>query len=142
MVDDDLGFTFALADALASRGIALVPARSVTQARSLFKSLKPNVGLLIINCRVHGVCALAAGGKAENCGAPALLLTRTWRSETCLWKSLKRRSFPVFGFSGRWNLTLGRRKRKLPEKKLGSEEQDLGVVNYNAGFSSQNGNPS
>ena len=60
MVDDDLGFTFALADALASRGIALVPARSVTQARSLFKSLKPNVGLLIINCRVHGVCALAA----------------------------------------------------------------------------------
>ena len=60
MVDDDLGFTFALADALASRGIALVPARSVTQARSLLKSLKPNVGLLIINCRLHGVCALAA----------------------------------------------------------------------------------
>ncbi len=28
----------------------------------------------------------------------------------------KRRSFPVFGFSGRWNLALGRGKRRLPEK--------------------------
>jgi DNA-binding NtrC family response regulator len=60
MVDNDPGFMFALADALASRGIALVPAQSVMQARSLLKSLKPNVGLLIINCRVRGVCALAA----------------------------------------------------------------------------------
>src|SRR6202140_1530158 len=60
MVDDDLGFTLALAGALASRGIALVPARSVMQARSLLKALKPNVGLIIINCHIHGVCALAA----------------------------------------------------------------------------------
>jgi DNA-binding NtrC family response regulator len=60
MVDDDLGFTFALAGALASRGIALVPARSVMQARALLKALTPNVGLIIINCRLHGVCALAA----------------------------------------------------------------------------------
>ena len=60
IVDDEPGFTFALAEALASRGIALVPARSVMQARSLLKSLKLNVGLLIINCRIHGVCALAA----------------------------------------------------------------------------------
>jgi DNA-binding NtrC family response regulator len=59
MVDDNLGFTFALAGALASRGIALVPARSVMQARALLKAFKPNVGLLIINCRIHGVCALA-----------------------------------------------------------------------------------
>jgi hypothetical protein len=55
------GFTVALAGALASRGIALVPARSVLQARALLKALTPNVGLLIINCRIHGVCALAAG---------------------------------------------------------------------------------
>src|SRR3984893_5389900 len=59
MVDDNLRFTFALAGALASRGIALVPARSVMQARSLLKALTPNVGLIIINCRLHGVCALA-----------------------------------------------------------------------------------
>jgi hypothetical protein len=59
MVDDDLGFTFALAEALASRGIALVPARSVIQARSFLRSLRPKVGLLIINCRVRGVCDLA-----------------------------------------------------------------------------------
>jgi len=30
----------------------------------------------------------------------------------------ERRSFPVFGFSGGWNLALGRGKRRLPEKKL------------------------
>jgi hypothetical protein len=35
--------------------------------------------------------------------------------------------FPVFGFSGGWNLALGRGKRRLPEKKLRSEEQDLEV---------------
>jgi hypothetical protein len=59
MVDDDLGFTLALAGALASHGIVLVPARTVIQARSLLRLHKPKVGLLIINCRIHGVCALA-----------------------------------------------------------------------------------
>jgi len=59
MIDNDPGFTFALADALASRGIVLVPARTVMQARSLLRLHKPKVGLLIINCRVHGVCDLA-----------------------------------------------------------------------------------
>ena len=66
MVDDDLGFMFVLAGALASRGIALVPARSVLQARSMLRALTPNVGLLIINCRIHGVCALAAGMVRED----------------------------------------------------------------------------
>jgi hypothetical protein len=48
-------------------------------------------------------------------------------AETCLWKSLKRGSFPVFGFSGRAELALGRGKRKLSEKNCTSEDQDLGV---------------
>jgi hypothetical protein len=59
MIDNDPGFTLALAGALASHGIVLVPARTVMQARSLLRLHKPKVGLLIINCGVQGVCALA-----------------------------------------------------------------------------------
>jgi len=39
----------------------------------------------------------------------------------------KKTGFPVLGFSSGWNLALGRGKRRLPEKKLRSEEQDLGI---------------
>jgi hypothetical protein len=41
--------------------------------------------------------------------------------------ALKGAPFPVFGFPGGWNLALGRGKRRLPEKKLRSEDRDLGV---------------
>ena len=47
-------------------------------------------------------------------------------AETCLWKPLKRRRFPVFGFSAGWNLALGRSKRRLPEKNCALEDQGLG----------------
>ena len=39
---------------------------------------------------------------------------------------LKKKQFPVFGFSGGWNLALGRSKRRLPESNCTSEEPRLG----------------
>jgi len=46
--------------------------------------------------------------------------TRTWRSETCLWKALKRGSFPVFGFFGGAELALGRGRRSFRRKNCTS----------------------
>jgi hypothetical protein len=39
----------------------------------------------------------------------------------------KKKQFPVFDFSGGWNLALGSGKRRLPEKKLRFGDQELGA---------------
>ena len=60
MVDGDVALLLVLAKELDQRGIGLIPAGSAVQGRSLMAKLKPVVDMLIINCRVPGVCALAA----------------------------------------------------------------------------------
>jgi hypothetical protein len=52
----------------------------------------------------------------------------------------EKKQFPVFGFSGGWNLVLGSGKRRLPEKKLRFGGSRIGGICY-AQSRSQNGNP-
>jgi hypothetical protein len=55
-------------------------------------------------------------------------LTNDVRHGDVLVGSSERRGFAVFGFSGRWNLALGRGKRQLQETNLqlgGSKVGDL-----------------
>jgi len=47
--------------------------------------------------------------------------------ETCLEKSLKRRSFPVFGFSAGGIWRLAEAKEGSRRRNCASEDQDLGV---------------
>ena len=59
MVDSDLGFLFVLASELDHRGINLIPSGSARQARLMLARLKLTIDVLIINCQLSGVCALA-----------------------------------------------------------------------------------
>jgi hypothetical protein len=59
MVDGDLGVMYALANQLDGRRISLIPAASIKQAGSQLTKPEPNIDILIIICRVIGVCALA-----------------------------------------------------------------------------------
>jgi hypothetical protein len=59
MVDGDIGFLFVLARELDHRGIHLIPSGSVKQARVMLAGLKLTIDVLIINCQLSGVCALA-----------------------------------------------------------------------------------
>jgi hypothetical protein len=60
MVDADIALLLILADELDQRGISLIPSGSARQARLLGASLKPMIDVLIVNCKVAGVCTLAA----------------------------------------------------------------------------------
>lgn len=60
VVDGDIGFLLVLAQELSHRGISLIPSSSARQARSMLAKMKPAIDVLIINCRVSGVCALAS----------------------------------------------------------------------------------
>ena len=57
MVDDDIIPLLPLAHELNHRGINLIPAQSVKEARSMIAALKLKLDGVIINCRVSGVCA-------------------------------------------------------------------------------------
>jgi hypothetical protein len=59
-VHKDIGLLFALAVTLESHQIGVIPAGSVKQAHLLLKELKPELGLLIVQCRIRGVCRFAA----------------------------------------------------------------------------------
>ena len=66
MVDGDIGFLFVLARELDHRGISLIPSGSVKQARVLLAKLKLTIDVLIINCQLAGVCALAKEMVCDN----------------------------------------------------------------------------
>ena len=59
MVDGDIALLLVLAKELDQRGIGLIPAGSVSQARSFTAKLDPAFDMLIINCRIPGVSGLA-----------------------------------------------------------------------------------
>jgi DNA-binding NtrC family response regulator len=59
IVDRELGFMWALAEGLKTRGIATIPATSVEEARSVLASLQPDLSLLILNCACAGACSFA-----------------------------------------------------------------------------------
>ena len=59
-VHKDVGLLFALAVTLENHQIGVIPAASVKQADFLLKQLEPEVDLLIVQCRIRGVCRFAA----------------------------------------------------------------------------------
>jgi len=58
MVDDDIIPLLFLAHELHQRGINLIPAKSVKDARTAIAALELSLDVLIVNCRVSGVCTL------------------------------------------------------------------------------------
>ena len=59
MLDADVGFMFALAQELITRGTALYPARTVREARSMLRGFGLAPDVLVIDCAIPGVCSFA-----------------------------------------------------------------------------------
>jgi hypothetical protein len=59
VLDDDLGFAFALSQELINRKMVALPARAPTEARSLLMRLQLEPDVLVINCGSQGACNLA-----------------------------------------------------------------------------------
>jgi len=59
VIDRELGFMFALSQALRRRNIAAIPCCSVAEAEALLSNLRPDLNVLLINCSCPGVCAFA-----------------------------------------------------------------------------------
>jgi hypothetical protein len=59
IIDRELGFMWALAERLQTFGIATIPSSSVEEAQALLEVLRPQLELLIINCRCRGACLFA-----------------------------------------------------------------------------------
>lgn len=59
VLDRELGFMFALSQALRKRSIAAIPCCSVAEAEALLANLQPDLSVLLINCSCPGVCAFA-----------------------------------------------------------------------------------
>jgi len=58
-VHNNVAFLLALAVQLENRKIHLIPAATVRQARSLLDKLKLKPRVVIVNCRLSGVCQFA-----------------------------------------------------------------------------------
>jgi hypothetical protein len=58
-VHNDIAFLFALALQLEHDRVALIPSSSVKSAERLLSELKVRPDLLIVNCKIRGVCAFA-----------------------------------------------------------------------------------
>ena len=65
VVDRELGFMFALSQALRKRNIAAIPCCSVAEAEALMASLDTELGVLLINCSCPGVCSFARSLKSR-----------------------------------------------------------------------------
>lgn len=59
VLDRELGFMFALSQALRKRNIAAIPCCSVAEAEALMASIETDLSVLLINCSCPGVCAFA-----------------------------------------------------------------------------------
>ena len=59
VLDRELGFMFALSQALRRRNIAAIPCCSVSEAEALLANLQPDLSVLLINCSCPGVCGFA-----------------------------------------------------------------------------------
>jgi hypothetical protein len=57
IVDQELGFMWALAQQLQARGIATIPSSSVQEAQTVLAAIEPQISVVILNCRCHGVCS-------------------------------------------------------------------------------------
>lgn len=66
ILDDELGFLFALSEELTQRQIALLPARTAREARTMIGRFQLGPDLLVINCSRPGACGLAEGLAKEH----------------------------------------------------------------------------
>jgi hypothetical protein len=82
------------------------------------------------------------GAQAQNTPHPRIPLNAPTRSGDQDVEVTEKKQHPVFGFSSEWNLALGSRKRRLPQKNLpfGKSRIGGGVI-FCAQSSSQNGDP-
>jgi DNA-binding NtrC family response regulator len=60
ILDRELGFMWALAEQLQARGIATIPSSSVEEAQTVLAEFDPQISVVILNCRCHGVCSFAS----------------------------------------------------------------------------------
>jgi hypothetical protein len=84
MVDSDIAVLLVLAHELDQRGISLIPAGTARQARVLSARVQSMIGILIVNCKVPGVCGLAAEMVGHN---PLLevigIVAGAWQCSSC-----------------------------------------------------------
>jgi len=66
ILDDDLGFQFWLANALAPCGYYIVPADTVPHANRLLRRLKLSIDLLLVNPEVENAAEFTASLRREN----------------------------------------------------------------------------
>jgi DNA-binding NtrC family response regulator len=59
ILDRELGFMWALAESLKTRGIETIPSTSVEEAEAILTALRPDLALLIVNCAFERACAFA-----------------------------------------------------------------------------------
>ena len=59
ILDDDLGFIFALAQELNDRHISAFPARTAREGHSIIRDLRLDPDLLVIDCSSPGACSFA-----------------------------------------------------------------------------------
>jgi DNA-binding response OmpR family regulator len=59
ILDRELGFMWALAESLKTRGIETIPSTSVEEAEAILAALQPDLALLIVNCAVERACVFA-----------------------------------------------------------------------------------
>jgi DNA-binding NtrC family response regulator len=59
ILDRELGFMWALAESLKTRGIETIPSTSVEEAEAILAALRPDLALVIVNCALERACALA-----------------------------------------------------------------------------------
>lgn len=59
LLDRELGFMWALAESLKTRGIETIPATSVEEAEAILAALRPDLAMLIVNCSLKRACAFA-----------------------------------------------------------------------------------
>lgn len=84
MVDSDIALLLVLAHELDQRGISLLPAGSPRQARLLIAKVQSMIDILIINCKVPGVCGLAAEMVGHNPAVEVIgIVSGGWQCSSC-----------------------------------------------------------
>ncbi len=74
VIDNELGFMFALALELRKRGLDLIPSRSVTEAGVLLDAIQPELRALIVNCECRGAAGFARRLRNRDITLPVITL--------------------------------------------------------------------
>ena len=75
VLDQELGFLWALSDELRAYGISAIPAHSVTEAELLLREIRPRLTLAIIDCRCSGALPFARAVRRDRPTVPIIGLT-------------------------------------------------------------------